>query len=104
MGWKFVGSVVALAACLHGGPAPAASAAYKIVTASERGTYIQIGRDLAKFVAPEADIDLEVLPTIEGVRAGRDEVLEAALRAVLGSERPESEIRAIARDALGRKG
>ena len=25
---------------------------YKIVTASERGTYIQIGRDLAKFVAP----------------------------------------------------
>jgi len=36
---------------------------YKIVTASERGTYIQIGRDLAKFVAPEADIDLEVLPS-----------------------------------------
>ena len=29
-----------------------AAAAYKIVTASERGTYIQIGRDLAKFVAP----------------------------------------------------
>jgi TRAP transporter TAXI family solute receptor len=36
---------------------------YKIVTASERGTYIQIGRDLAKFVAPEAGIDLEVLPS-----------------------------------------
>ena len=36
---------------------------YKIVTASERGTYIQIGRDLAKFVAPEADIELEVLPS-----------------------------------------
>ena len=36
---------------------------YKIVTASERGTYIQIGRDLAKFVAPGADIDLEVLPS-----------------------------------------
>ncbi len=36
---------------------------YKIVTASERGTYIQIGRDLAKFVAPDADIDLEVLPS-----------------------------------------
>jgi TRAP transporter TAXI family solute receptor len=63
MGWKFVGSVVALAACLHGGPAPAASAAYKIVTASERGTYFAIGNDLAKFVAPAADIDLEVLPT-----------------------------------------
>jgi TRAP transporter TAXI family solute receptor len=36
---------------------------YKIVTASERGTYIQIGRDLAKWVAPSADIDLEVLPS-----------------------------------------
>ncbi|HEX2540142.1 MAG TPA: TAXI family TRAP transporter solute-binding subunit [Caldimonas sp.] len=36
---------------------------YKIVTASERGTYIQIGRDLAKFVAPEAGIELEVLPS-----------------------------------------
>ena len=36
-------------------------AEYKIVTASERGTYIQIGRDLAKFIAPEANIDLEVL-------------------------------------------
>ena len=36
---------------------------YKIVTASERGTYIQIGRDVAKFVAPAAGIDLEVLPS-----------------------------------------
>ncbi|HXG49012.1 MAG TPA: TAXI family TRAP transporter solute-binding subunit [Methylomirabilota bacterium] len=36
---------------------------YKIVTASERGTYIQIGRDLAKYVADQADIDLEVLPS-----------------------------------------
>lgn len=40
-----------------------AAAAFKIVTASERGTYFEIGRDLAKFVAPDADIDLEVLPT-----------------------------------------
>jgi uncharacterized protein len=36
---------------------------YKIVTASERGTYIQIGRDLAKFVAPDAGIELESLPS-----------------------------------------
>src|SRR5437762_6566551 len=36
---------------------------YKIVTASERGTYIQVGRDLARFVAPQADISLEVLPS-----------------------------------------
>jgi len=41
-----------------------AAVAYKIVTASERGTYIQIGRDLAKFVAPDAEIDLEVLPSV----------------------------------------
>ena len=36
---------------------------YKIVTASERGTYIQIGRDIAKFVAPAASIDMQVLPS-----------------------------------------
>lgn len=41
----------------------AAATAYKIVTASERGTYIQIGKDLAKFVAPQAQIDLEALPS-----------------------------------------
>ncbi len=40
-----------------------ARAEFKIVTASERGTYIQIGRDLAKFVAEPAEIDLEVLPS-----------------------------------------
>jgi uncharacterized protein len=45
---------------LHGA---GAATAYKIVTASERGTYIQIGRDLAKFVAPKAQIDLEALPS-----------------------------------------
>lgn len=43
--------------------AAAATAQYKIVTASERGTYYAIGQDLGKFVAPDADIELEVLPT-----------------------------------------
>jgi uncharacterized protein len=43
--------------------AVAEPAPYKIVTASERGTYIQIGRDIAKFIAPAADIELEVLPS-----------------------------------------
>lgn len=43
--------------------AAAPTAAYKIVTASQRGTYYEIGRDLARFVAPQAGIDLEVLPT-----------------------------------------
>ena len=36
---------------------------YKIVTASDRGTYIQIGRDLARFVAPQAGIQLEAMPS-----------------------------------------
>jgi TRAP transporter TAXI family solute receptor len=60
--WKFSGALAA-ALCLGGGTTQAASIAYKIVTASERGTYYAIGNDLAKFVAPAADIDLEVLPT-----------------------------------------
>ena len=40
-----------------------AATEFKIVTASTRGTYIQIGRDLASYVAPQADIDLEALPS-----------------------------------------
>lgn len=40
-----------------------AAAAFKVVTADKRGTYFAIGNDLAKIVAPAADIDLEVLPT-----------------------------------------
>jgi hypothetical protein len=55
-----VGASLWLAA---GAAAQAAPTAYKIVTASERGTYIQIGRDLARLVAPAADIDLAVLPS-----------------------------------------
>src|SRR6476659_6716980 len=51
-----------LAFAAHAGLA-CAVAEYKIVTASERGTYIQIGRDLARYIAPLADIDLEVLPS-----------------------------------------
>ncbi len=54
----FSACTIALA---HG--SAAAGTPYKIVTASERGTYIQIGRDLAEYVAPAADIDLEVLPS-----------------------------------------
>ena len=36
---------------------------YKIVTASERGTYIVLGRDLAANVAPDAGFELEALPS-----------------------------------------
>ena len=41
--------------------------------------------------------DLFVAPTLEGVRAGRDEVLEAALRYILGPEADEEVIRRMAR-------
>jgi uncharacterized protein len=36
---------------------------YKIVTGQERGTYIAIGADLAKYVAQPVGIDLEVMPS-----------------------------------------
>jgi TRAP transporter TAXI family solute receptor len=57
----FIG-VLGIALSVFSGSVPAATA-YKIVTASDKGTYFAIGKDLAKFVAPDADIDLEVLPT-----------------------------------------
>ncbi len=62
MGHRAAGLLAFIALALHGAVAFAA-AEFKIVTASERGTYIQIGRDIAKFVAPGADISLEVLPS-----------------------------------------
>src|SRR5262245_63056971 len=55
-------ALIAAALLTHGAFALAA-AELKIVTASTRGTYIQIGRDLASIVAPSADIELEVLPS-----------------------------------------
>ncbi len=65
MARKLIGTLVGAfmaAALLESGVAVAA-AEYKIVTANEKGTYFAIGVDLAKFVAPDADIQLEVLPT-----------------------------------------
>jgi len=53
---------IAVALGLHAGAALAA-AEYKIVTANEKGTYFAIGADLSKYVAPDADIALEVLPS-----------------------------------------
>ena len=41
--------------------------------------------------------DVEVKPTIAGIRAGRDEVLEEALRQVLGSNIPAAEIEKMAK-------
>jgi TRAP transporter TAXI family solute receptor len=65
MARKLIGTLIGAfmaAALLESGVAVGA-AEYKIVTASEKGTYFAIGVDLAKFVAPDADIQLEVLPT-----------------------------------------
>ncbi len=59
---RFIGTFAAAALYLYAGAA-AAAAEYKIVTANEKGTYFAIGVDLAKYVAPDADIELEVLPT-----------------------------------------
>ena len=50
-------------ALMPGSAVFAAAADYRIVTASERGTYIRIGRDLARWVAPAADIALDVVPS-----------------------------------------
>jgi C-terminal processing protease CtpA/Prc len=41
--------------------------------------------------------DVRVEPTIEGIRVGRDEVLEEALRQILGADASETEIRQMAR-------
>jgi TRAP transporter TAXI family solute receptor len=54
---------IACAALAAFSGAVSAAAEYKIVTASDKGTYFAIGRDLARLVAPDADIQLEVLPT-----------------------------------------
>ncbi|KQP11865.1 TAXI family TRAP transporter solute-binding subunit [Pseudorhodoferax sp. Leaf267] len=59
---KLIACTLLMAALLLQNPA-AAAVEYKIVTASERGTYIKIGADLAQFVAPTANIKLEALPS-----------------------------------------
>lgn len=56
-------TLAAAALLLAHWPLAQAAAEYKIATADKRGTYFAIGNDLAKFVAPGADVALEVLPT-----------------------------------------
>ena len=73
---KNILSMLLMAGLLCHGSAAVAAVNYKIVTASERGTYIKIGRDLAQFVAPSADIKLDPLPSAgsaENVRLLRHE-------------------------------
>lgn len=40
--------------------------------------------------------DIEIRPTVEGIRQGRDEVLERAIREILGKDATEAEVRRIA--------
>lgn len=47
--------------CTWSASAWAEPAHYKIVTGPERGTYIQFGQDLSKWVAPVAGFDLDVM-------------------------------------------
>jgi len=60
---SFLLALVVLTSAAFSSASAQAAVPFKIVTASERGTYIQIGRDVAKFVAPAAGIDLTVLPS-----------------------------------------
>lgn len=53
----------AIALVMPGAAAFAQNVQYKVVTADPKGTYFAIGNDLAKIVAPNAAMDLEVLPT-----------------------------------------
>lgn len=47
--------------------------------------------------------DVEVRPTIAGIRAGRDEVLEEAIRRILGAATPRGEVEALVKAAYGRE-
>jgi hypothetical protein len=62
MAREIIAVLVASTLYLHSAVAVGATP-YKIVTASDKGTYFAIGKDLARLVAPDADIDLEVLAT-----------------------------------------
>ncbi len=79
---SFAVGLMAAAFMFHGAVAQAA-AEFKIVTASERGTYIQIGRNLAEFIAPPADISLEVLPSAGSAENVRRLRFEAGVKLAL---------------------
>ena len=60
---RHISTVAGAALVLHAAATFAAVPAYKVVTASDKGTYYAIGKDLARFVAPDAGFDLEVVAT-----------------------------------------
>jgi TRAP transporter TAXI family solute receptor len=60
---KIILCALLLAGLWGHGTGAVAAIKYTMVTASERGTYIKIGRDLAEFIAPSADIRLDAVPS-----------------------------------------
>jgi C-terminal processing protease CtpA/Prc len=48
--------------------------------------------------------DIEVRPTVAGIQSGRDEVLEVALRQILGDQTPAAEIESLARPSAASSG
>ena len=56
-------AVVSAHAAAPSAPTARAELQFNVVTASERGTYIVLGRDLAKYVAPQAGIAMTALPS-----------------------------------------
>lgn len=74
---RLLGAVLPVAALLcAAGQAGAETTRYSIVTGTENGSNVWIGRDLARHVAGLADIDLQVLPSngsVDNIRRLRDE-------------------------------
>lgn len=69
-------ALVALTLMGAGVAAVAAAPQYNIVTASENGTYFQIGKDLATQVAQPAGFEMQALPSkgsVENIKRLRDE-------------------------------
>lgn len=74
---------IAVAIAITGSVGSAEAAPERIVTAAERGTYIQIGRDLARLVAQPAGIALEAVPSKGSAENVRRLRLEPGVRLAL---------------------
>jgi uncharacterized protein len=76
-------SAITIAITAIGSVGTARAAPERIVTAAERGTYIQIGRDLARLVAQPAGIALEAVPSKGSTENVRRLRLEPGVRLAL---------------------
>jgi uncharacterized protein len=76
-------TAIAIAIAGIGNVGTARAAPERIVTAAERGTYIQIGRDLARLVAQPAGIALEAVPSKGSTENVRRLRLEPGVRLAL---------------------